>query len=165
MLERAANLIVTRSVCVRVLGVSDRTFSRLESEGVLHALEPRRKPFKYDLAAVVQAYIANQEVKLTGSMENPRDQRERAVARLTNLRAAKEEGKLLPLADVVAVGRGVVAAVTAKVRGLPARLVRAGLVAPEGRERAVELVREALEEIVRLESLDAMVAAGRERAS
>jgi hypothetical protein len=126
---------------VALLGISDRTFSRLEAEGILTATTPGtgRRPSVYDAVALVQAYLRYRELKLTGTLESPRDRRDRSQAELNELRLARERGQLLPRADVIRDGARFIGAVTAKLRQLPARLARAGAL-QAGAERIVEEV-------------------------
>ena len=86
----------------RLLGISERTFCRLEGAGLVKPVMPPsgRRPARYDLGELVLAYIA---WKL-GSAESPRDRRERSQAELNELRLGRERGELLRRADVARAG-------------------------------------------------------------
>lgn len=160
------NQLVHRATIVRILGIADRSFSRLEAEGVMVPTEPGsgRRPSQWALAPTLRAYMQHREVKLTGSLEQPAQQRDRAVAELTQLRIAKERGRLVPLDDVVKEGQAFVVATVAKLRQLAPRMVRAGIVPASEVPRVDELLREALEEISRWQTaLDLRKAAADER--
>ena len=122
------------------------------------------RPSRYELAAGVQQYVRHQQVAITGSLEKPADQRDRATAEWTNLRIAKERGLLIPIADAVAEGQAFIVAAGGKIRALTSRLVRAGLLREEDKPRADEFVREALEEISRWRTRADLAAASRETA-
>jgi hypothetical protein len=142
---------VTRAQAVALLGVSDRTYARLEAEGVIKATTPGtgRRPSVYEAGAVVRAYLAYRERKLTGSLEHPRDRRDRSQAELNELRLARERRELLPRADVVREGVAFIAAVAAKLRALPSRLVRAGVVPATAERRVAECVADMQAEMAR----------------
>ena len=144
-------LTVIRPQAVRLLGLKDRTFARLEAEGVLKATTPGtgRRPSVYDLYLLVPAYLAHRERQLRGSMEHPRDRKDRSQAELNELRLARERRELLPRDQVVRDGAAFVAAVTAKLRALPNRFVQAGLLAAEAERPAVEIVHGILGELAR----------------
>ena len=142
-------LTVTRPQGVRLLGVADRTFARLEAEGVLVAAVKGtgRRGSTYDADALVAGYLAHRERQLRGTVESSRDRR-----------------ALLPRDQVVREGQAFVKAVMAKVRALPSRLVRAGVVAPAAEPKVAELLREAADEMSRwkteLDLLAALAEAG-----
>lgn len=146
-----ARLVVGRPVACRLLGVSDRTFSRLESEGVVVALVPGtgRKQSTYDAAAVVASYLSHREQKLTGSLDNPRDAKDRSQAELNQLRLARERRELLPRGQVISEGQSYVTAAVTKLRAVPSRLVSAGVVAADRIQDAEEAVEEAVSEMAR----------------
>jgi hypothetical protein len=144
-------LSVTRAQAVALLGVSDRTYARLEAEGVIKATTPGtgRRPSVYDAGAVVRAYLAHRERKLTGSLEHPRDRRDTSQAELNELRLARERRELLPRADVVREGTAFIGAVTAKLRALPSRLVRAGVIPATAEPRVAACIADMQSEMAR----------------
>jgi hypothetical protein len=144
-------LPVSRPQAVRLLGVSDRTFARLEAEGVIAAATPRhgRRASSYDAVVLVRNFIEHREQKLTDSIESPRDRRDRSHADLNELRLARERNELLPRERVVLEGQAFVTAIVAKIRALPSRLLRAGVLAHAAVPLCEELLREAQDEIAR----------------
>jgi phage terminase Nu1 subunit (DNA packaging protein) len=144
-------LTVTRPQGVRLLGVADRTFARLEAEGVLVAAVKGtgRRGSSYDAYALVAGYLAHRERQLRGTVESSRDRRDRSTAELNELRLARERRAVLPRDQVVREGQAFVKAVMAKVRALPSRLVRAGVVAPAAEPTVAALLREAADEMSR----------------
>jgi len=142
-------LIVGRPQAVRLLHVSLRTFDRLEAEGVVSPLTPRRgsKGASYDAVAVVGAFLAHQERKLTGSAENPRDRRDKAVAEWTELRIARERRLLLPRADVIEDGHRYIAAVQARLRAVAPRLRQEAGVDDAVAGQVEKLIEEAIQEM------------------
>lgn len=145
------SLDIHRPLAVRLLGVSDRTFTRLESEGVISAKEAGAggRQSVYDAPAMVAAYIAHVERKLTGSNDTPRDRRDRSQAELNELRLARERSELLPRDQVVREGQAFIKAAMAKLRAIPPRLVRAGAIERSAEGTVTALIREAQEEIAR----------------
>src|SRR5262249_19521136 len=127
----------------------DRTFSRLESEGVIKATRPGtgRRPSEYDACALVSAYIAHQARKLTGSLESPRDRAYLAQARLAEFRLARESGEGVPPGACIRHGQQLAAAFTAQARSLPNRLVRAGVLTSAKEPEALAAVDEMLRNI------------------
>jgi hypothetical protein len=142
-------LFVPRPQACRLIGVSDRTFSRLEAEGVITAATPRhgRRASTFDAAAVVASYIAYRERKLTESQENPRDRRDRAVAEWTELRIARERRVLLPRDQVVEEGRRYVGAVQSRLRAIVPRLRQETGLDATIAAKVDTLVEEAIEEM------------------
>lgn len=140
-----------RPNAVRLLGVSDRTFRRLESEGVIApaVAGDGRRPSMYDGPTLVAAYLAHRERQLTGSNESPRDRKDRSQAELNELRLARERKELLPREQVVLEGQAFIKATMAKLRAIPSRLVRAGVIPRTSETVVAELVREAQEEMAR----------------
>ena len=146
-----SRLTVTRPQAVRLLNVSDRTFQRLEAEGVITAATPGvgRRGSTYDAYALVAAYLAHRERKLAGSLEAPRDRRDRSQAELNELRLARERRELLPRVQVVLEGQNFVKATMAKLRSLPTRMMRAGVLPPKAEPVIADILREAQEEMAR----------------
>jgi phage terminase Nu1 subunit (DNA packaging protein) len=147
-------LVPRRTACA-VLAIGLRTFDRLESEGILVAAQPGRggRASMYDLTALVPAYL-NHERKQAASRagngsETPRDRRDRSQAELNELRLARERRELLPRSQVVLEGQSFVKATVAKLRSLPSRMMRAGVLPPSAEPVVVELLREAQEEMAR----------------
>lgn len=122
-------LIVTQAEAVRILGVSVRSFERLKAAGVLTEHTPRagRRASTYDVAALVQQYLAHREAQVAEHAENPRDRRDTAVAEWTELRIARERRLLLPRGEVVTEGHRYIAAVQARLRAIVARLGQDGV--------------------------------------
>lgn len=110
----------------KLLLLSDRRVQQLTSEGVL----PRAERGRYELAAVVQAYVRFlRDRALPGSSEAAADDFHKARARrtaaeasLAEMRAAEAQGELIPADDVRAVLVSVVARVRAKLLALPTKL-------------------------------------------
>jgi hypothetical protein len=119
-----SRLVAPRPVMVRALGLSPRSFDRLVASGVLHPVTPRhgRRSSTFDVAATVRAYLAYREEKISDSLENPRDRRDRAIAEWTELRISRERALLLPREQVVAEGQRYIAAVQARLRSIAPRL-------------------------------------------
>ena len=136
---------------MRLLGVSDRTFARLESEGVIRALAAGkgRRQSVYDAPRLVSAYLGHMERKLRASNESPRDRRDRSQAELYELRLARERRGLLPRDQVVLAGQAFVKAVVAKLRALPSTLLRAGAIQAPAVAAVEQVIREAQEEMAR----------------
>jgi len=130
--DKDRTLIVSRPHAVRLLHVSGRTFDRLEAEGVVVAATPRRgtRGATYDAVAVVGAYLAYQERKLTGRTESPKDRRDTAIAVWTELRISRERRVLLQRDEVVADGRTYIGAVQARLRAIAPRLRQQGIDEP-----------------------------------
>jgi hypothetical protein len=149
MTNRGAEpLRLPRPDCCQLLGVSARRFARLEASGVFRPVQPGRgqRAAQYDAPAVVKAFVAHATAK-AGTQEPARDRRDRAVAELTELRLARERGELLKREDVVRQGLAFIAAVNAKLRGLAARLVRAGAIGTSAEPVVHELLVEAQQEM------------------
>jgi hypothetical protein len=153
--QRSADVLpLSRPQAVRLLGLSDRTFARLEAEGIITATRVRagRRASTFDGYAVVRAYLAHRKRQLIGSNESPRDRRDKSQAELNELKLARERRTLLPREQVVQEGRSFVIAATAKIRALPRRLVQAGLIARTAEPDVAGLLSEAQQEIARWSS-------------
>lgn len=142
-------LHLERPHAVRLLGISDRTFSRLESEGVINAAEKGtgRRRSVYDAVAIVAAYLTRQEREIRGSDESPRDRKDLSQAELNELRLDRERALVLPREEVVATGQAYIHAVTAKLRSLAPRMVQAGIVPAAQVPIVEEMVEEAISEM------------------
>ena len=153
---------MVRAQAVRLLGVADRTFSRLESEGIITATTPGtgRRPSEYDAFALVPAYLEHQARKLTGSLHSPRDRAYTAQAQLAEFRLAKERREVLSRADYIRHGQQLAASFTAQARSLPDRLVRAGVLPSTQEPEALAAVDEMLRNIARWRDQDLVAAAG-----
>jgi hypothetical protein len=136
--------------------MGERSFSRLEAAGILTPTRPGKggRPSLYELEKLVPQYLAHlgQSHPATEDRE-ARARRDRSAAELNELKIAELRGALLRREDVVADGQAFAKALQARLRGLPRRLVQAGLVAREHEQAAAALVREALEEVSRWASL------------
>jgi hypothetical protein len=134
-----------------VLGISDRTFSRLEAEGVLVPTTPGvgRRPSEWDLTVTVPAYLAHREEKITGNLENPRDRAFLAQAALSEFKLQQARGEVLPRADWIRKGQQLAAAFSGWARQVPERLARAGCLVPERDAEALAAVDEMLRDITR----------------
>lgn len=150
-----------RSQAVKLLGISDRTFSRLESEHVIKAVTSRvgRRASIFDGFVLVPSYLAHREQKLTGQLESPRDRRDLSQAELNEMRLARERKQLLPREQVVAEGQAYIAAVSAKLRSLAPRLAQAGHLTPAGQGAVATLLEEGIEELARWQSALALLQA------
>ena len=144
------SVTVIRSQAVKLLGVSDRSFSRLQAEGVIVPLAPARgrRPATYDAVAILAAYREHQVME-----ESPRDQRDLEQAALLRLRRKREEGELWPRADIERAGRSVLETVKARLRRIDYELVRAGVIPPEGQPLVRQAVDDVLRELARLPRL------------
>lgn len=149
----APSLHVGRVDARRVLGgLAERTFARLEAEGVLVPARRGRggRRSTYDLAVLVPAYLTHLgQARPATEDREARARRDRSAAELNELKIAELRGALLPREDVVRDGQAFAKALQARLRGLPRRLAAAGLVAREHEPAAAALVREALEEVSR----------------
>ena len=141
---------VSLSALARALGVPLRNLYRLRETGVIAAAVPGAgsRGGLYDPIDCARRVLADRS-----SAETPRDRREEAQARLLELRYKREAGEVLDVAEVVRQGRGVVLAVTARLLRLPSDLVRAGVVPSKGEAAVERHVREALEELARLDRI------------
>jgi phage terminase Nu1 subunit (DNA packaging protein) len=144
-------LCVARAQAVRLLAVSDRTFARLESEGIITATKRGTggQSSEYDLFVLVPAYLQHQARRLRGSLESPRDRAYLAQAALAEFRLARERGDVLPRAQYIRHGQQLAAAFTAQARNLPNRLVRAGVLTAAQEPEALAAVDEMLKNIAR----------------
>lgn len=148
MTRSTAVPLVLRAVAARVLAISTRTFERLEAEHVFGPARPGKgsAPGWYDLEQVVPKYLAHLAAR---KAESPRDRKDRSQAELNELKLARERKLLLPREEVVREGQAYVLAVKAKLRALPSRLIRAGVMPSAAEPVAAEILREALDEMAR----------------
>ena len=143
-------------------GIPERTFFKLESEGVIVASHRAGKGRAsiYDLATVTPAYIAHlKAVSPVGGERESRSRRDLSQAELNELRLAERKQELLPRDQVVREGRAFVIAVRAKFLALPRRLVQGGYVPIEKQPAVAAMIREALEEMAKWNSLNDLRAA------
>jgi hypothetical protein len=158
--------LITRIEARRLLGeMPERTFCRLEAEGIL-AAEIRgrgRKPSKYDPAKVVADYIAHVRSATVGSDREARAARDRSQAALNELRLKQQQRELLPREEVIRTGRAYIVAARAKLLALPRRMTQAGIVPPDRQGAVVDMIREALEEMARWRTQLDLLKAGRAR--
>ncbi len=101
----------------------------------------------FDLEAVAAWDAARRSADQTIDAANARARKDLALARLTEIKIDVEEGRLVPREAVVSAGRAYTIAWTAKVRGLPRRLVKEGLVEKASEAAVISVVREILEDI------------------
>jgi hypothetical protein len=144
---------VHRKDAMRILdGIAERTFARLEAEGILVPFRRGKagRPSIYDLTVIVPAYIQHvrSSVPASGDRE-ARARRDNAQAELHELRLVERRKELLPREQVVAEGRAFIVATRAKLLALPRRLVQSGYVPAEQQAAVADLIREALEEMGR----------------
>ena len=138
--------LVTRPELAQVLGCSERQVTRLEAARVLKpaALGRGGRGSLFDLRVVVPAYVAHVRAERP---QTARERRDSSAAELNELRLARERRELVPVADVVRDGQAFVVATMAKIKALPSRMVRAGLVDETAAVRVAELLGEARQEI------------------
>jgi phage terminase Nu1 subunit (DNA packaging protein) len=138
-----------------LLSLSVRHFSRLESEGaVTAATKSRGRGSRYDAAVLVRQYLAYRERLIRGSHQSPRDRRDSSLAALNELKLSREQRDVLPRAEVVRAGVAVMTVVGSKLRGLPGRLVRLGVIPAEGEAAVAAEVDMVQEELSRLKAAD-----------
>jgi hypothetical protein len=132
----------------RALGLSTRSMERLVARRIVEPAQPGRgrRPALYSSLDAARRIIAHR------TKMSARDRRERAQARLLELRLRRETREALPRVDVVHRGQAVVKAVTAALLRWPSAMVRAGVIPPEGEKAAHAYIREQLAELARLES-------------
>jgi hypothetical protein len=146
-------LELRRPQAVRLLGVSERTFSRLEQEGVVAPIRPRngRLGSTYDGYVLVVAYLAYLERKTLGgdkiNESQERARRDRSTAELNELRLARERGLVVAREQVHHEARTFVTAVRARILALPRQLAQLGIIQPENQGRARAVCVEALSEM------------------
>jgi hypothetical protein len=97
--------------------------------------------------ALVGAYLAHQERQIAGANEAPRNRRDRAIAEWTELRIARERGRLLPRDEVVTDGQRYVAATQSRLRAVVPRLKQEAGVDDAIAAKAETLIEEAIEEM------------------
>jgi phage terminase Nu1 subunit (DNA packaging protein) len=109
-----------------VLGVTDRRVRQLENAGVLRKLEHG----EWDLAESVQSYLRHKlqteaRKRSRGSAAGSADERLKEMkTRREELRLAREEHELVPLADAIFAMDQVAGAVALEVNNIPARYTR-----------------------------------------
>ena len=143
---------VGRIVARRILGnLADRTFSRLEAEGVVVAIERgvRGKASVYDLATIVPAYVTHLTGQRPQADREARAARDRTLADLNTLRLRRERGDLVPRSEVVAAGQTFTKTWAAMLRAIPRRIRRAGIIDSVQEADVAAIVREILVEISR----------------
>jgi hypothetical protein len=138
---------VSRATAYALLGLGERQFRRLEEQRVIRPAVPGsgRTGAQYDVPALVTEFLAYRLRQ--AEARTPRDQLALEQARLARLRYRRERGQLLPRTDFVRRGQLLAAALTAKLRSLPARLVRAGVLPDVQEPEALAAVDECLSEI------------------
>jgi phage terminase Nu1 subunit (DNA packaging protein) len=142
---------VERPLLARILGVSIRQIANLETEGVVVPERRGRggRASVYALDTVVPAYVEHVRRQESGSREGetPRDRRDRSQAELNELKLMRERRELLPRHQVVTEGQAFAKALAAKLRALPARMLRAGAISATAAPVFEELLREVQTEI------------------
>ena len=158
---------VTRVTARKILGgVAERTFAKLEAEGILTAFRKGRGrlPSLYDLSVIVPQYIAYARTTAPSAGDkDARARRDQSQAELNELRLAERRKELLPREDVVRDGQAFVKATQAKILSLPRRLVQAGHIPPETEPAVAGLLQEALEEMARWKTALDLLHAAKER--
>jgi hypothetical protein len=136
-----------------ILGkVPDRTFARLEAEGIIIPSKRGKPgvPSVYDLAVIVPAYVAHLKTAQPANAEKAaRARRERSQADLNEQRLAEKQKELIPREQVVREGKAFVLATKAKLLAIPRRMGQAGIVPADKQPEVAALIREALEEMAR----------------
>jgi hypothetical protein len=132
------------------LGVSVRTLRRLQAAGTIEPTERAagRRPAKYDPVAVACVLLGRPQ-----DAQDARAARDKAQAEWLRLRVSRERGDVFPRAAVIRAGRAVIDVVRTRLQRIPAELVRAGAVLPDGELIAESLVRQSLEELAGLETV------------
>lgn len=147
----AGSLLTVRRAEARVVlgGLAERTFARLESEGILVPATRGRggRPSTYDLRRIVPAYLTYVTAARPTTDRDARAHRDQTQAALNELRLAQASAALVSADQVVLAGQAYTKAWTAQVRGLPRRLVQAGLIPREQEAGVMGLCREVLAEI------------------
>jgi hypothetical protein len=143
-------------------GIPERTFFKLEAEGVLipSYRGGRGKLSVYDLATITPAYIAHlKAISPVGGERESRARRDQSQAELNELRLAERKKELLPRDQVVREGRAAVIAVRAKLLAMPRRMVQAGHIPVEKQPAVAAMIRETLEEMGRWKTQHDLLAA------
>lgn len=128
--------LVTRKELAALLGVHPQTITDWEGQGCPIAKRGGRGvSSKYRVSDVYQWRIdsARQVSETTLTLEQERARLAKAQADGKEMENRQRRGELLPRAQVVAEGQALVRGWSAKLRGLPRKLVNAGLV-PRDRE-------------------------------
>lgn len=147
-----AKLHIERRDARKILGgVPERTFAKLEADGVIVAMQRGRgrRSSLYDLRVIVPAYVAHVSSQKVGDDRAARARRDDAQAKLHELRLARERGELIRRAPTIAEARTIVHAAKARLLALPHQLEQHGACTAEGKQLAEGIVREALEELSR----------------
>ncbi|MFB3816125.1 MAG: hypothetical protein ACE147_00560 [Candidatus Methylomirabilales bacterium] len=146
-------VLIRRPEACRLLGgMAERTFAKLEADGVIvpTVRGSGRRPSEYDPFTIVPAYLGYLKTGKTASGDREaRARRDRSQADLNELRLLEARKELLPRAQVVRDGKAFIVAAKAKLRALPRRMAQAGLVTLEQQPAVADLIREALEEMAR----------------
>jgi phage terminase Nu1 subunit (DNA packaging protein) len=141
---------VKRQVLARVLGISERRVSQLESEG---AIEPTvrgkaGRPSLYALEKVIPAYLAARvSASAATSAPEARARRDAAQAEFTTLKSQQLRRDVVPRAQVIREVGSLVSGLRAAVLSLPRRLLQEGAIAPEQVSVAAGLMRDVLRDI------------------
>jgi hypothetical protein len=155
---------IRRSEAIKFLGVAERTFAKLEADGVIvPAIRGSgRRPSFYDLATITPAYITHlKAVSPVGGERESRSRRDLSQAELNELRLAERKNELLPRDQVVREGRAAILAVRAKLLAMPRRMAQAGYIPVEKQPAVAAMIRETLEEMSRWKTQHDLLAAGK----
>jgi phage terminase Nu1 subunit (DNA packaging protein) len=143
-------LQVDRHDMLGILGVSERTFGRLERSRVVSPETRGRggRASRYAVASTVQAYLAHATRPPSGTDESSaRARRDLSQARLGELKLAREQGELVPRDEVVAEAKSAVMAIRTRFVQLPRQMGQAGIITREQEIAVTALVNEALREL------------------
>lgn len=141
--------VIPRPQAVRLLGVSDRTFDRLQTEGVLVPVTPRRGSTSatYDAPSIVAAYLAHREAR-AGALDLNAERAALAKSQRekVDLDVAVRRAELVPREEMVAEWSGYILRTRARLLSVAA-IARSRGVAPAAVAMFEALVRAALDDL------------------
>lgn len=142
-------LEVHRPQALKILVVAERTFAKLEAEGVIVPARRGRggRASVYSLETIVPAYLGYATAQRPSSDRDARSRRDVSQAELNELRLAVQRGELVTRDQVILEGQNYVKGWAAKVKALPRQLVQAGIVMQDQEAAVAALCREILTEI------------------
>lgn len=161
--QSAKPLEVTRAEALRILVCPDRTFAKLEADGVVVPLR-RGRPGQasvYDLRELVPAYLRHVVNGKPSDDRAARAARDLKQAEKLDLEISTKRGELVALSDVVLAGQNFVKAWTAMVRALPRQMVQDGLIPREQESGVMRLCLEVLTEISKWQTVADTTAAAK----
>lgn len=128
-----SSFTATRREALAILAIAERTFARLESEGILAPASRGRggRASVYDLRLLVPAYLQYVTGNKPTDDRAARSRRDQSQAELNELKLSQQRHELVAVGDVELAGQSYTKAWTALVRGLPRRLVHDGLIPRE----------------------------------